>query len=153
MVARMEYAALGQNTTKDQTDLENLLNAIPKDQFTTDEPIYLNPTFGQYSDLVGGADADIILGTTLLDIKTTKHPKLTVGRWRQLVGYATLAKLVREAGVGPYENAAFPPIKRVGLYFSRYGQVWTVSTEMIYGVDGYPEFESWFVKHVPTART
>lgn len=42
--------------------------------FQTDKTIYLNPTFHKYSRLVGGADADFVIGETLIDIKTSMYP-------------------------------------------------------------------------------
>jgi hypothetical protein len=36
----------------------------------------LNPDFGFASKLVGGADADIVLDSTLIDIKTVKAATL-----------------------------------------------------------------------------
>ena len=69
---------------------------------------WLNPTFEGSND-VGGADADLITGSTLIDIKSTVNPK--VGRlllW-QLLGYALL----------DYSNQY--GIDGVGVYLSRQG--------------------------------
>ena len=49
----------------------------------------LNPTFEGSRD-VGGADADIILGSCLIDIKATVRPGVTRNWLYQLLGYALL---------------------------------------------------------------
>jgi len=54
----------------DITDLRQLYEITPEDEFLGAETLLLNPDFGSASSLVGGADADLVLGGTLLDIKT-----------------------------------------------------------------------------------
>ncbi len=49
----------------------------------------LNPTFSGSKD-VGGADADLIVGKTLIDIKSTKSARLRREDLYQLVGYTLL---------------------------------------------------------------
>lgn len=53
------------------------------------EPTNLNPTFSG-SHLVGGADADLIVGRTLLEVKTTKALRPDRDWVYQLVGYVLL---------------------------------------------------------------
>lgn len=71
-------------------DLFNLGRAAWQD--TADlqdaDPLYLNPRFDRSLDL-GGADADLIYGDTLLDWKSNTRPDI-VGRFElwQLLGYA-----------------------------------------------------------------
>ena len=73
------------------------------------EPYHLNPGFDGSAD-IGGADGDLILSDTLLDIKATKDPTrgLNVDLY-QLLGYALL----------DYSDAF--GLKKVGLYLARYG--------------------------------
>jgi hypothetical protein len=52
-------------------------------------PAILNPTFDG-SAAVGGADADLIWGGCLIDIKATTRPALDLGWLRQLLGYVVL---------------------------------------------------------------
>jgi len=74
----------------------------------------LNPNFGLASDLVEGADADMVLGNTLIEIKTVKDVCVERDYVRQLLGYVLLARRARRLG------ADLPPIERVGIYFSRH---------------------------------
>ena len=68
----------------------------------------LNPKF-EGSEDVQGADADLILGSVLIDIKATVNPKITRQWLWQLLGYALL----------DYSNKF--GIDTVGVYLSRQG--------------------------------
>ncbi len=69
----------------------------------------LNPVFGPYSAEVGGADADFIFDSTLLDIKSTVNLGYKTEDWAQVLGYAAMA---RATGI---------PVDRAGIYFPRFG--------------------------------
>jgi len=56
------------------------------------QPIWSNPSFGGASAFVGGADADVVVGNTLWDFKTTKYFKYNNTDWAQLLGYVILSK-------------------------------------------------------------
>ena len=71
-------------------------------------PHVLNPTFDGSVD-VGGADADLIVGGTLIDIKTTKNPMIDTNWLWQALGYVLL----------DYSN--HHRISGVGLYMARQG--------------------------------
>ena len=75
----------------DIQDLRNLCNSINLTEFIASDICLLNPIFGKASEMVGGADADIIIDDTLIDIKVTKHLKLERDYLNQLLGYYTLA--------------------------------------------------------------
>ena len=70
------------------------------------DPVCLNPTFTG-SAHIGGADADLILGNSLLEIKTTVTPAITKAMLYQLIGYVLL----------DYEDEY--QLKEVGIYMSR----------------------------------
>lgn len=97
---------------RDLADLRSLLimakKVIPKPKHR----LLLNPLFTK-SGLVGGADADMILDDTLIDIKTTKSLKFTQEMYNQLLGYYAL-------------DAGKRKIAHIGIYFSRYGIYHTV---------------------------
>lgn len=83
------------------------------------EPVALNPTFGQASGLVGGADADIVAGGLLVDIKTTKKGRFERRYFDQLVGYWALSIM---GGIDGYAGR----IEGLGVYFSRHGVLSTL---------------------------
>lgn len=82
----------------------------------------LNPTFGAAGDSVGGADADLLSGGLLVDIKTVKKA-VPQGQYQdQLLGYYLLAERCRAA------DPSFPEITHVGIYFARHGVLTIRST-------------------------
>ena len=74
------------------------------------EPAVLNPVFAQ-SAAVGGADADIIVGGTLLEIKTTINPRIDAAWIRQLLGYLLL------------DTEGEFAVNSLGLYLARQGRL------------------------------
>lgn len=103
----------------DLTDLRSLLALAAEctSDLTATRHCLLNPEFGSASVLVGGADADIVVDGTLIDIKTTKHLKLTQDYYNQLIGYYVLSRL---AG-GTVDGWKDIRITHLAAYFSRYG--------------------------------
>ena len=85
-------------------------------------PLSLNPEFGEASDLVGGADADLIAGGDLVEIKTVKLPRFKQKYFNQLAGYALLHRL-----------AGRPDFGCIGIYFSRHGRLEWVDAGRVYG--------------------
>lgn len=74
---------------------------------------------------VGGADADLIIGGVLIDFKSTAKWKLTSRILRQLIGYWLLDYSDRFA------------VKEVGVYFSRYGALWTMNVAELLFLCGF----------------
>lgn len=102
----------------DVQDLVNLHAALPQDFPGPYQAVNLNPTFGQWSRNIGGADADIIADDVLIDIKTTKNLEITDKFWHQLLGYAILDEL------NSRDEGTPPTINKVAIYFSRHGGFW-----------------------------
>ena len=98
-------------TALDIKDLQSLIEiAQNSGHFQPDRAVVLNPTFSKCPKDVGKADADLIIDGTLIDIKTTRHLRLTQAMYSQLLGYHALSKLDGRFG-----------IDRAGIYFARYG--------------------------------
>ena len=120
---------------EDVADLRALWKAMEGgDLGTLRPPMSLNPEFGEASDLVGGADADIVAGGDLIDIKTVMSPIFKREHFDQLAGYAILNRL-----------AGGPNFRRIGVYFSRYGLLEWVDADRVYGKkfdDFLPVFKS-----------
>ena len=114
---------------KDVDDLENLINvAKDVDFFSTSSECLLNPTFREASKLVGGADADLIIGDTLIDIKTTINPKrMLLDTWLQIIGYYILNMI----------NNNEYKIKNVGIYFSRHGMLRIFPIDILGDIDPF----------------
>jgi hypothetical protein len=87
--------------------------------------VHIGPTFEGSRD-VGGADADAIVGTTLLEIKSTLTPSKHLARkdFCQLIGYALL----------DYQNRY--SIERIALYLARFGKLYTWTVAEYLGLFG-----------------
>jgi hypothetical protein len=126
---------------EDVKDLLALLAVVPFDDLLDDQVMLLNPNFGETSERVGGADADLIAGDMLIDFKTTKESEAKVEYVDQLLGYLLLARHRRRA------EPTFPEVKRFGLYFSRHGHLWVRDASFWTSHPDFPELERWFFKH------
>ena len=121
----------------DIQDLLALLDLVPLEQFNLHRRLVLNPVF-KLARLVGGADADLLLDDTLIEIKTTKIPKLTNAYLYQLVGYLLLNNL------GGIRDTEETPIRRLGVYFARHGLLHTFSVADLFSTGGYDDLQLWF---------
>ena len=85
-----------------------------KTEFSESSRIALNPTYGHPG--ICAADADVIIDSTLYEIKTTKYPEKSVRKdMNQLLGYVSLAYYHRN---NPIESS--PPMfdfEKVGYLF------------------------------------
>jgi hypothetical protein len=134
---------LDNHNPDDIKDLHSLISLVDKTQFTAKEKCYFNPTFGQGSVLVGGADADLIIDNTLIDIKATKHLKLDRDHLNQVLGYYILS-LIGGVNNNPKEK----PIENIGLYFARHGELWTIPLLQFGDKSKFDEFKTWFISYV-----
>jgi len=141
---------LGKYDEADIIDCIRLSEILDKSNALDASVAYLNPVFGVTSNLVGGADADVILDGTLIDVKATSNSSFKTEYWRQLVGYLVLADIHRtfqeEEIVESRDQQGLPEIESFGVYFARHGELATVSASEIYEKEDYPEFRSWFVR-------
>jgi len=124
----------------DIADLKNLISIVDYSIFKSSKISALNPTFGEASHLVGGADADFIIDDTLIDIKTTKNLKFDRDYYNQLVGYFILSKL------GGIDGLSDHKIKKIGIYFSRHGILHVMPVSDIENNPSFPSFVEWFSK-------
>jgi hypothetical protein len=95
-------------------DVSNMLALVRADDFRAKRTCVLNPTFGAASELVGGADGDIFIDGTLIDIKVNKNLELGRDIFNQLLGYYYLSCI---GGVDGYRKK----ITSVAVYFARFG--------------------------------
>jgi hypothetical protein len=126
---------------EDVEDLQNLVEIIEPEQFRTKELCLLNPTFGEASDLVGGADADLLIDETLIDIKTTKNLQLKRDDFDQILGYVVLHNISSIGDISPK-----PRITNVAIYFSRHAYLHVMSLRDIINNDTFRDFSDWFVE-------
>ena len=96
-------------------ELEHLVSIVPWDWFEPTRELLLNPTFGDGSRGVGGADADLYLDGCVLELKTTQSAFFGLPIVRQLVGYAALAWRFGVDGATTRPDS-------IGVYFCRTGR-------------------------------
>lgn len=130
---------LGTAYKEDVQDLRNLITVVTKDLFRAKDVCLLNPTFGSTSTLVGGADADLLVDDTLIDIKTTKNFRLDAEHFFQLLGYCVLHRI---AGIGDLEPKR--EITKLAIYYSRHAYLEVFELQGIVNPKTFPKFVKWF---------
>ncbi len=124
---------------EDMQDVRNLISLVTPNIFMADELCLINPTFGEASLMVGGADADLVIDDTLVDIKTSKNLELKGEDFQQLIGYYVLHEI---AGVGQIK----PKVKlnKLAIYYARYAYLHVFQIEDIISPSSFPSFVDWF---------
>jgi hypothetical protein len=118
-------------------DLTNLLELVRPEDFKAKRTCVLNPTFGAASELVGGADGDLLIDGTLVDIKTSKHLEMKRDIFNQLLGYYCLSC------IGGIEGCR-RKVTAVGVYYSRYGVLHRIPTRSFVDNRRFPGLLKWF---------
>lgn len=133
-------------TDADQLDIEDIekqFSLIESKLFKAQNRCLLNPTFGTGSQLVGGADADLIIDDTLIDVKTTKKLELPLSDFCQIIGYLLLHRIGgTSSGSGEFK------IEQLGIYYSRYGYLFSFNVKDLINDKSLDKFTKWFEKHV-----
>jgi hypothetical protein len=124
--------------SEDVEELLGLLAVVPFDGLLNPDLLMLNPDFGAASRLVGDADADVIAGDLLVDLKVTKRGEVQDAHLDQLLGYLLLARRCAA------QDVTFPVIHRLGIYFARHGHLWTQDAALWTEHPGFAEVERWF---------
>ncbi len=130
---------LGVVHKEDVDDLWKLISLVDPQFFKASRLCLLNPTFGEASRLVSGADADLVIDDQIIDIKTTKNLGLKRDHFNQLIGYYILHEIAGVGGLIPK-----PEIKKVGIYFSRFGYLHTIDLDDVIHPETFPVFVEWF---------
>ncbi|MFL5624001.1 MAG: hypothetical protein ACJ788_00205 [Ktedonobacteraceae bacterium] len=132
---------LGVADPKDLRDLRNLLAIVPSTPFQDGGSCKckLNPAF----PFPSGADCDLLIDNTLIEIKTTKLSEMKQEYYQQLLGYYLLnlrdSRFPDTINPPSYARASYA-IQRIGVYFSRHGYLWTVNIEDIANDDTFHQF-------------
>ncbi len=129
----------GKISQSDVRDLKNLLKVTDLRLFKPKRYAVVNPTFGDASRLVGGADADLLIDHRLIEIKTTKDATVSRDTFNQLIGYYILASI---GGVDQLWHKV--RITELGVYFSRYGQIVSFKTKDLMPKAKMAKFIRWF---------
>ncbi len=122
----------------DIADIKAMLRLIEPNQFQVKERCWLNPAFVA-SHIVGGADGDFIIDDTLIDIKTTKHLELSRSDLNQIICYYILSLM---GGVSSKEKDI--PLKNIGIYYARFGLLYTFPISEIASEEVVHNFKNWW---------
>ena len=141
---RMFPRVFDEPDVEDVKDLLELLDIVPFENLVDPKTVLLNPHFEHSSGQVGGADADLIVGDMLVDVKTTKKPVMEADQLDALLGYLFLARY--QSGLNP----RWPRVSRLALYFSRHGCLWTLPAWNWTQCRGFGDVEKWFFDHAKT---
>lgn len=131
----------------DIKDIRAMLSLVDRECFSAKNKCYFNPVFGEGSMLVGGADADLIIDDTLIDIKATKHLKLDRQHFNQILGYYILSLI---GGIN--QSPKTKPIKNIGIYFARHGELWTIPLSQFGDQQKFYDFKDWFIEFIKNSR-
>lgn len=133
-------------TEEDVAELLELLDLFPFEEIGSDSSIWLNPVFGEWSESVGGADADLIYGDHLLDLKVTKKSEIQTLYLDQLLGYFLLARKHKES------TGEIPHIGQAGFYFARHGHIYMFSAAEWTANPEFERVEQWFFEYARQLR-
>jgi hypothetical protein len=151
---RVDWNSINYLSPDDAADLRALLALVDDRVFRTTRACVLKPRFGA-ADFVGGAEADLVLGDCLIDVNSTKDQRIDVREFYHLVACWLLLGL---GGVARDDGGAVEqlPVTAVGIYFSRFGQLWKQPIDQILPAAARPGVTRWFVEtvcaHVEGAR-
>ena len=137
--AGVGHEMIGKADKADIRDLKAILSVVDERIFTSTKLCLVNPTFGAASVLVGGADADLVIDDTLIDIKTTKNLVLDRKMLDQVLGYYVLHCIGSVGGLKPKI-----PINKLAIYFSRYGYLHVIQVSELVNMSTFPDFVQWF---------
>jgi hypothetical protein len=132
---------LGVIDPQDIKDLRQLIKVMQPELFRAKKICVLNPIFGSASELVDGADGDIVIDDTMIEVKTIKNLELDRSYYNQLLGYFILSRIGRIVGTPSGHS-----IKRLGIYFSRFGHLWLIDVAKITDQKKLTPFLKWFEK-------
>jgi hypothetical protein len=121
-------------------DLQAMLSLVQPEHFLAKRRCVLNPTFGRGSELVGGADGDLIIDGTLIDVKTSKHLKFEREFFNQVAGYYALSC------IGGVDGCTKAEIKHLAIYYARYGVLHRIAVADCIAESALPAFLRWFKK-------
>lgn len=126
----------------DIEDLHNLINSTTKNEeiFRARDKFISNPHFGSsITMLMGGADADLIIDHSLIDIKVRSKFGFESYPWHQLIGYYILGLLT--------PNIEYT-ISRLSIWNPRYEVLMFIDINELFNIIDMKEFISKFIETV-----
>lgn len=121
-------------------DLKHLIKLTEPDIFNIKKCVICNPSFGEASRKVGGADSDLIIDNKLIEIKAVKSTSKWKEYLKQLIGYFLLLK------IGGLDNVSMKiEIDVLSLYFARHARIVDFAVEEIFKTkENTRKYIKWF---------
>jgi hypothetical protein len=126
---------------EDVDEVTACLEICPWDLFDSEGALLLGPDFGDYARRVMGADADVIAGERLVEIKCVDTASVGIEYLRQLFGYFLLSELVAD------DHGPRARIEELCLYFARHARVYRIDAATLRSMPGFEELKRWMHKH------
>lgn len=117
-------------------DIGNMLALVRLEDFRAKRTCLLNPTFGNASMLVCGADGDVFIDGTLIDIKVNKNLEMGRDIFNQLVGYYCLSCI---GGI----DGCRGKIACIAVYFARFGILHRLPVDSFVKKSSLPVLLAW----------
>ena len=118
-------------------DVGNMLVLVRPEDFRAKRTCLLNPTFGAASVLVGGADGDLFIDGTLVDLKVNKNLEMGRDVFNQILGYFCLSCI---GGV----DGCRGKVACVAVYFARFGILHRIPIVSFVEKNRLPGLLEWF---------
>lgn len=112
------------------SELRQLHALVPWPKLVDLGRVHLAPTFPRIAEALGGADADLLLGDTLVEVKAGAAPRVRREDLRQA---AVLGALARRFGIVGAEDVA---VTEVGVYVARTGTLHRFELDTLVVPDG-----------------
>lgn len=141
----VEVRLLREPLDAETEDCMRLVRIVPRELLVAQKRAALNPTFGEASVLVGGADADFVIDDTLVDIKTTKYLELKPEMLHQLVGYRMLLAACEAGGS---TACGLPVVTHGAIYFSRHAHLARFNYAELIDRKDFLRLSEWFINYV-----
>jgi hypothetical protein len=130
---------IGKVFQEDVVELRKLIELVDPEDFIAEDICLLNPTFGEGSKIVGGADADIYINGKIIDVKTTKNFEIRRSYFDQLIGYYILHHIGSIGEIKPKLQ-----VSSLGIYYSRHGYLYEYDVDSIIEDVDLSAFVEWF---------
>lgn len=141
-VDSIDWGSINYLSPDDAADLRALLALVEEHAFRTPRASMLQPSFVA-APLIGGADADLLVGDCLIDVRCNHEQRIDVRDFHHLLACWLLLGL---GGLSGRDGAAEQlPVAAVGIYLARFGLLWRVPVEQVLPARAVPETVCWFV--------
>jgi hypothetical protein len=117
--------------------------------------VVLNPAMVGDMGNLDGADADIVVDDTVVDIKTVLEPRVRRDFLRQLAGYAALAELGGfELSPSANGEARQHHVRNIAVLFTRHNEIKKIPISEIFPGEGWRRYLEGFAElaRIPNSR-